>query len=165
MHVLPMLLASLLLTPNAAASASALHARVRPLSGIVRSILDDAVVRSPTIDRLVRDLQQLDTIVYVDVAFGLDQSHGTTSILTVSGTTRLLRVLINARLDPIRRFEILGHELFHALEIARDPTVRDAASFRAFYTRHGYSVSTTSFETDAARAVEARVRTDLSRRR
>jgi hypothetical protein len=74
----------------------------------------------------------------------------------------MLRVVISARLDPIRRFEILGHELSHALEIARAPWVRDAATFRTFYERIGYAISETSFETAAARDVERQVRAELS---
>ena len=79
-----------------------------------------------------------------------------------SAPTRFLRVTIGAQLDPRRRLEVLGHELSHALEIAREPWVRDRATFRALYERIGFPVSETSFETHQARAVERQVRADLS---
>jgi hypothetical protein len=162
--VLPIIVAALLLAPDPAVTASVPNMHVRPTSDIVRSILDEARRRSPTIQQLMVDLQELDTIVFVDLGLNPLADHGTTSIMTVAGSWRMLRVVINARLDSGRRIEILGHELFHALEIARAPSVRDGASFKAFYERIGYAISPTSFETDGAREVELRVRADMAAR-
>jgi hypothetical protein len=159
--MLPIVLASLLLAPKPAIAASVLHARVRPLSDIARTIVDDAARRSPTIAQLVFDLQQLDAIVYVEVGWD-GRKRGATTIMPTASGVRMVRVLIAARLDPARRMEVLGHELAHALELARAPWVRDAVSFRALYQQIGFAISETDFETTAAREVERRVRGELA---
>lgn len=159
--MLSIVLASLLLAPKPAIGASVLHARVRPLSDVARAIVDEAVRRSPTVAQLVFDLQQLDTIVYVELGWVTDD-RGTTTIMPSGSSVRMLRVVLGARLDPARRLEVLGHELAHALELARAPWVRDSETFRAFYERIGFAVSSTAFETPRARDVELKVRAELS---
>ena len=162
--MLSILLACLLLAPGPSTVASVRSARVRPVSQIARAIVNDALRRSPTIQQLVTDLQRHDTIVYVELGYEQHGDHGATSIMAVTDQVRMLRVVINGRIDPARRIEVLGHELAHALEIARAPDVRDGPSFRALYEGIGYAVSASAFETDGARAVELRVRADLARR-
>ena len=158
--MLTLVLASLLLAPRPAVGTSVLTARVRPLSDIARAIVNEGTRRSPTIAQLLFDLQQLDAIVYVQLGW-TSGDHSATSIVPTGGRTRMLRIVISARLDPARRLEVLGHELAHALELSRATWVRDAESFRAFYQRIGFAVSKTAFETSAARDVERRVRAEL----
>jgi hypothetical protein len=136
---------------------------VRPVSNIARSILDEAARRSPTVSALIRQLRQYDIIVYVDLDLNMTRDRGTTRILTATGNWRILRVALSNTLDPATRIEVLGHELCHALEIARAPEVRDAATFKTFYERVGFGVGPASFETSEARDMEARVRRDLSK--
>ena len=159
--VLSLLIATLMIVPLPPASAM-LAPRVRPLSNISRAIVDEAVRRSPTIKRLITDLQQLDVLVFVEINLGPMMDRGTTSVLTSAGGFRMLRIVINAALDPARRIEVLGHELQHALEIAQDRQVVDDPSLRDLYLRIGYAMGSRSFETDAARQVELDVRRDLS---
>lgn len=162
--MLSLLIASLWLVPAPPAPLSTLTARVRPLSNITRAILNEAQRRSPTIQHLVAELQNFDTIVYIELGFETMGDHGITSMLTSAGPLRMVRVVLSAKLDPPRRIEVLGHELYHALEIARAGEVRDAGTFRALYERIGYAMSPTSFETDGARAAEQQVHAELSAR-
>jgi hypothetical protein len=134
--------------------------RVRPLSGPARFVLDEALHRSPTIARLVQELHQYDVFVYVELDLPPD-ARGATGLMSVARGARFLRIRIHPRLDPRQLIEVLGHELHHALEIARAAEVVDDKSFRAFYDRVGYQTGT-GFETDEARRVEEEIRRDLS---
>jgi hypothetical protein len=162
--MLSLVLACLLLAPGPSSIASVRTARVRPISNIARAILNEALRRSPTIQQLVTDLQHHDAIVYVELGYDETGDSGATSVIAATDHMRLLRIVINGRIDPVRRIEVLGHELAHALEIARAPEVRDAPSFRALFEAIGYPVSGNAFETDGARAIERLVRADLTRR-
>jgi hypothetical protein len=159
--VLPLLLALLCVVPPATPLPSL--TRVRPISDTSRSILNGAMKRSPTVVRLVSELQQLDVIVYIELGLEPMATVGMTSILTTAGATRMLRVVVSARLDPRRRMEVLGHELQHALEIASANGVTNDATLHALYRRIGYPISNTSYETDGARVVESQVRRELTR--
>jgi hypothetical protein len=135
--------------------------RVRPLSGPARFVVDEGLLRSPTIARLVAELHQYDVFVYIE----MDEpagARGSTSIMSVAPGARFLRVRIFRNLDPRQQIEVLGHELHHALEIARAANVVDDKSFRAYFDRIGYQTGT-GFETDAARRVEEDIRRELSR--
>ena len=159
--MLSLLLTSLLVVPPTTTVLSV--TRVRPVTDTSRSILYGAIQRSPTIARLVSELQQLDVIVYIELGLEPMATVGTTSVLTKAGTTRMLRIVVSARLDPRRRIEVLGHELQHALEIARAEDVVSDATMHALYRRIGYAITAKSYETDKARAVESQVRRELAR--
>jgi len=153
-------LASLLVVPVAPASVVAIS-RVRPISDGSRSLVKDAVQRSQTVQRLMDELQARDIIVYVDLTLDLLSDRGKTSVVTAQSTVRILRVLINARLDPRQRIEVLGHELQHAVEIAREDGVGTDDTMRELFLRIGYSTGPKAFETIAAQNVEAQVKRDL----
>jgi hypothetical protein len=59
----------------------------------------------------------------------------------------------------------LGHELFHAIEIAEESSVVNAETLAAFYTRIGVKTGDTgglrTFETEAAAAAGLRARRQL----
>ena len=160
--MLPLLIASLMITMPPVATSAVTAMRMRPLSDISRSVVKEALRRSPTIKRLLGELQQLDVLVFFDINSAPVADVGTTSVMAAAGGFRMVRVLINANLDPRRRIEVLGHELQHVLEIAQARSVVDDASLRSLYSRIGYQVGLRSFETDQARQVELQVRRELS---
>ena len=80
-------------------------------------------------------------------------------LVSATAKARYVRVDIDVRLAPARRAEVLAHELYHALEIAAAPEVRDEAGMRALFTRIGWQDGD-RFETAAAQAVERWVRGD-----
>lgn len=135
--------------------------RVRALSSVARFVIDEATKKSPTIVSLIAQLQRHEIIVYVDLE-PLTSARGATSILSVNPGGRMLRVLVDVGLDPRQQIEVLGHELHHALEIARAETVVDQSSFVAHFKRIGYPTGRASYETDEAKRIEAAVRRDLS---
>jgi hypothetical protein len=160
--LLPLLIASLMITMPPVATSAITAMRMRPLSTISRSVVNEAVRRSPTIQRLLAELQRLDVLVFFDLNPAPVTDLGTTSVMAAAGGFRMVRVLINANLDPRRRIEVLGHELQHVFEIAQERSVVDDASLRSLYSRIGYQVGLKSFETDQARQVELQVRRELA---
>jgi len=161
--MIALLLASVLALAETPAPVVAVT-RMRPLSNIAQSIVDEAARRSPTVASLIQQLAQYNVIVYVELRFTPMAERGSTSILSAPGDWRILRVSLSDRLDPPGRILTLGHELHHALEIAREQQVRDDASFRELFGRIGFTRGQSAYETDAALDVERRIRTDLTRK-
>jgi len=161
--MIALLLASVLALAETPAPVVAVT-RMRPLSNIAQSIVDEAARRSPTIASLIQQLSQFNVIVYVELRFTPMSERGATSILSAPGEWRMLRVALSDRLDPPGRILTLGHELHHALEIAREFHVRDEASFRALFKRIGFSRGEGAYETDAALDIERQIRLDLTRK-
>jgi len=158
--VIAFFLSSLLVAPIAPATVMNVS-RVRPLSDGSRAVVKDAMRRSPTIKHLIDELQARDIIVYVDLSMDMLRDRGATSVVTAQSTVRILRVLINGRLDPRQRIEVLGHELQHALEIAREEGVGSDDTMRDLFLRIGYSTGPKAFETNAAQDIESQVKRDL----
>src|SRR4029453_14796893 len=103
-----------------------------------RYVLGEGVRRSATVAELVAELQRHDVIVYVELDLLKDRARGATTLFTAPPLSRMLRVVISWRLGPRERIEVLGHELHHALEIARAAEIVDGPTFRRFYRRAGY---------------------------
>jgi hypothetical protein len=136
--------------------------RLRPLSGVARFVVDEALRRSPTIGRLVDELHKHDVLIYLELD-AVPGARGSTAMFAASGPVRILRIVIHRRLDPREQIEVLGHELQHAIEIARDDDVVDEASFRELFERIGYATGARTFETIEARKVEFDIRRELMR--
>jgi hypothetical protein len=114
----------------------------------------------------MEQLQTLDVTVYVRVQLrmpsGLD---GRTALLSVQRSHRYLVIELAASRNPLAQMSTLGHELFHALEIATEHSIVDGPSLAAHYTKIGEDLGEINgkrtFETQAAAAVGARVRAEL----
>ena len=141
--------------------------RLRPLSPILDQALVNGYRHSPTIRRLVAELDSSNVIVHLVARSSAGGPAGSLSLVTYAGGTRFLRVSIDLGLSPNARTAILGHELQHAVEVARTGSVVDQDSFAALFRRIGHEggslMRRASFETDAAREVEARVLSELRR--
>jgi hypothetical protein len=137
---------------------------VRAASQQARAMLDHAAAGSATVRSLMADLARTDLIVVVEVQADPPVYHGRTVLAAATEVGRFVRVSIDLMLPARRRVEVLAHELWHALEIAAAPEVRDAAGMRALFSRIGWRVGQV-FETQAAIDVEWRVRADHARGR
>jgi hypothetical protein len=151
------LLASTLVVPEPPKKTSPYG--VRPATPMAQTIIDDASDRSPTIRALLDDLSKSDVIVHVGLRYDRPSRQGSTSLVTATPVARYVRIDILARLAPPRRAEVLAHELYHALEIAKAPDVRDDAGMRELFDRIGWRAGK-HYETSAALAVEHWVRDD-----
>jgi hypothetical protein len=113
-------------------------------------MIEDVTRRSPTLRRLVADLQESDLIVYVDVSPHLpDADRGGLQFVCTRGIHRYLRVSVRPRLGPREFLATVAHELQHALEVAAHRDVVDGPSMAALYDRIGRR-SPNGFETEAA---------------
>jgi hypothetical protein len=138
---------------------------VRPEKGL-RSLVDDATRRSPSIRALIDQLEALDVTVYIRVrAFDQIDLDGRVAMLATRTSHRYLVIELACGRPGLLQMATLGHELFHATEIASEPSVVDARSLAAFYARIGIQTGNwagrQTFETAAAAAAGERTRQEL----
>jgi hypothetical protein len=159
-------IAALVVVRPAEAQAVALDApHVRPEQEL-RAVVDEASRDSPSIRGLIDRLEELDVTVYIRVrAFAQTQLEGRVALLASRGRHRYLVIELACGRPRITQMSALGHELFHAVEIADEPTIVDTRSLAAFYERIGRRTAEgggrQSFETDAAADAGQRARREL----
>jgi hypothetical protein len=143
-------------------------AHVRCLDPAARELLDMAIERSLAIRSFVERLERSDVVVYLQLP-GSSEAADSVSHLTfvsfVAGTRYLLVQIDPWRTVPVGRIAMLGHELYHAIEIAQEPSVCDTRTLRALYRRIGHEYGHGRFETEPARMAGHRVRAELDRPR
>ena len=140
---------------------SAIDPRVRPLDHSAQATVERAMQRSPLVRRMARELDQTDVIVHCEMSRDLPAGiGGTTRFVASRGGYRYLRISISSQLPPDARVAMLGHELQHALEIARS-AAHDVETLRAMWQQHGYLVNGRFHESEAALRVERAVRKEL----
>jgi len=136
---------------------------LRPVDHAAAVTIGRAIERSRLVRDMVHELERTDLIVHVEMSRDLPGGlGGTTRLVTARGGHRYLRISIATALPPEARVAILGHELHHALEIARSQA-HDSDTLRQFWLHKGYRTNDRFFETDAARGVERAIRQELRR--
>jgi hypothetical protein len=138
---------------------------VRPDAG-VRDLVEDATRRSPAIRELRDQLETLDVTVYIRTrAFTVAELEGRVAPLSSNGAHRYLVIELACARSELSQMTALGHELHHAVEIAREPSIVDARTLAAYYARVGIQIGDSdgkrTFETTAAAAAGTRVRRDV----
>ena len=145
------LLAIVTVTSASGQAHAAEIARVRLLDRGVERLYEDALDRSPTLRRLVRTLEQSDVIVYVELRPWLPRSlPAGLTFAGAGGGFRYLRIVLNPSNTRRQMLDMLGHELQHAVEIARAPSVRSRETLAAHFAQIGRRAAD-GWETDAAR--------------
>jgi hypothetical protein len=134
--------------------------RVRTTDQYIRDLLREGYRDSPTLCRLVKEIQQSDGIVYIEQGgCGASLSHGCLMHQVVaSRSTRFLRIHVNVRDEP--RLELiarLAHELQHAREVLDVPDVRSAKAMRLLFARIGLQLSSSPWGVETLAAVQAGV--------
>jgi hypothetical protein len=154
------------LIPILAAERDGERSRLRFHNTRIAEVFRYAVKKSPAFEDLVAALEQQDRVVYVDE--GRCRQPEVSSCLQLLGTSgaKYIQIRIAPR-EPLKLVVArLAHELYHASEIGRDPSVVDAASLQALYERIGYRNKTCPdkdcWETRAAVAFEALVTRELN---
>lgn len=153
---------------DAAGDRNAAH--IRPLMPGIHRLVDLGIERSLVFRALLERLDTSDVIVYIDCrALTVDPppTNGQLSFLGRAGGRRFLSVHLMCPRSDQRQLPYLAHELQHAVEVADAPDVVDEASFLAHLEEHGYRTrlycdEQHTFETEAAREVERRVRRDMA---
>jgi len=161
--------AAMLLLLAVARPACAQHStavpHVRGTSGMQR-LIDEASRRSPAIRDWINLLQTLDVTVYVRARmFVQTDLDGRVALLSTVGRHRYLVIELACGRTDLVQMAALGHELFHAIEIAQEPSIVDKETLARFYTRVGIRTSDRrgqqTFETEAATAAGQRARRQL----
>lgn len=160
-----LLTTALAATPDAGALLSSPDRRLRSMDPRLTELLAIGLHRSPTFADLVRTLSATDVIVYLERSRDLpNMLAGRILLLPLAGQQRYLRIQVRSDLPTMDMIALIGHELQHALEIAEDPTVRDALAMLTLYQRIGHATAGMmhTFDTDAAQATGRRVRLELA---
>ena len=138
------------------------QSRVRCLDPEARRLVGAAVAASPTVARMVADLQRTDLIVGIETEPFQRKTKGEARLLGATASTRLVRIRIRIPGAQTDLMAVLGHELQHALELAAAPEVRDEATLRAFYLRIGFARMLGGYyETEAALETGRRVAAEV----
>jgi hypothetical protein len=135
---------------------------VRPLQARGARLLEEGTRRSATMRDLVDEIRRSDVVVYVD----LDPNEpgaldGSLRFRAASADVRYVRVWLQPRRCDRTLMAVLGHELQHAVEVARAADVRSAQTMMALYTAIGKSGNPGRYDTEAAREIGASVRKEL----
>jgi hypothetical protein len=146
--------------------------RVRGVDEGARQIIAAGVEASATVRELLAKLEDSDLIVMVSVSppdpwqqFSSLEFHGSTTLRCAAGGHRFVSIWLDstwlARRRLERRLALLGHELQHAVEVARATDVVDEAGMGALFARIGFELWPQRFETDDAVAVESRIEREV----
>jgi hypothetical protein len=130
-------------------------------------LVDQGLVRSPTLRALQAHLQQSQVIIYVTWGLSLPvDTVGRTRLIGAAAGWRYLSVEIADHVSRLDALAILGHELQHATEIADAVQVVDDASMAELYGRiglpRGRAQSSLTFETQDAIDAGRRVHMELA---
>jgi len=141
-------------TPVIAQDAWTRPPHVRPEPAL-RALVAEAAHRSPVIRGLLDGLEDLDVTVYVRMRlFPQTELNGRVALLSSGSSHRYVVVELACGRSVDTQMATLGHELFHATEIASEPSVVDAKTMAAYYRRIGIQTGDSdgkrTFETQAA---------------
>jgi hypothetical protein len=137
--------------------------RVRGATPAVNAMLAAGVQRSATFARLVKEIEQTDVIVYVEIIStmppGLD---GRLTFLTTAGGFRYLRIQVPTKVPKDDLIAVVGHELQHAVEVASHRNVKSSDDLAMLYRRIGIqALGVDRYDTVEARSIGRRVRAEL----
>lgn len=139
---------------------------VRPETADAQSLLDELIARSPTARALVGELDRSTVLVYLRYrVFISARLNGRIGLVRSSRPTRTLIVELPCSRLRIEQLVTLGHELQHAVEIARQPAIVSPAALAAHFSRIGIRTSgpleADTFETVDAIRVSTMVHKEL----
>jgi hypothetical protein len=117
--------------------------------------------RSPTFARLMRALEGSDLIVQVQS--DRRPSGGARLLLgPATPSDRFIRIQVDPSLGRDKLIAQIGHELFHAVEVAAAPEVRSEPALAALYRKIGYRLAGGErFDTYEAHLVESIIKREL----
>jgi hypothetical protein len=133
----------------------------------LRPLVAHAAERSPSIRELIDRIEASDVIVYVRTRmFTQSNLNGRVALLaTMPAGQRFLVIELACNRPDVVTMSTLGHELYHAVEIANEPSIVDASGLTAFYNRAGEktgdALGHVTFETRGAEQTGVRVRREL----
>jgi hypothetical protein len=138
--------------------------RVRPHDTRSAALLLDGLQRSDTLRALVARIEDSDVIVYLQMDSSLNGLAGKLTWVTATPYVRYVRISVSPSIARHAAIAALAHELYHAVEVASEPSIIDAQSLEAFYKQHGISMRAhrNGWDTEAAREAGDDVRNELA---
>jgi hypothetical protein len=143
-------------------------ARVRAGDGRTAAILRDGLSRSATMRDLVGELEQSDVIVYLEIQWNLRRGlAGNLAWVAATESSRYVRISLSPDLTTDAMVATLGHELQHAVEIAREPSIVSSDTMASYYARNGLDAAShwNGWDTLAARQAGDEVRRELGQQK
>jgi hypothetical protein len=153
---------AVILAANAQGQESVQASPPRVRAGDVKAaaLLRDGQARSATFRALIETIEQSDLIVYVQTR--PLRLPGQLQLVGATPGCRHVRVMIRTPGLDTDMIGWLGHELWHAVELARAPGVRNQESLLRYYQRIGSGGRHTSTaETGDAQAVGTKVLSEV----
>ena len=153
--------------PEQSAAQAGPHLRV--LDTVLKAVLDRGLAQSPTLQKLVAEIEATRILVFAECAVRLPSGiGGRMNFVASANDFRFVRIAVDCTLTDRWQAKLLAHELQHALEIGRNPDVVDVEAMESLYEEIGYPTSRDPairhFETDAALAVQRAVERELEGR-
>ena len=140
------------------------ESRIRCLDREARQIVERAVASSPTVARMVAELEKSDLIVGIQLCPLPKTLLGETRIVMATPDVRYVRIRIKSPNAGDTLIAVLGHELQHAVELAAARDVRSAEAQADLYRRIGYERHSGGyFETQAALDAGRTVAAEITR--
>jgi hypothetical protein len=126
------------------ASATPSPSRVRAGNASAAALLRGGMARSATFRAIVETIEHSDLIVYVETR--AIRLPGQLQLVAATPGCRHIRISVRAPGLDTEMVAWLGHELWHAVELAGAPDVRDQTSLLRFYNQmgNGGSLETTA---------------------
>ena len=140
--------------------------RLRPVDPWAIESFERALDRSALMRELVGRLESSDLVIHIDTVTVLPATvGGMTRFVTSAGGTRYVRISLLRGLEATDRAAVLGHELYHACELA-DSTAHDLPAVRRLWEGLGERINRREemFETRAALLAGQRVWVELRSR-
>ena len=105
----------------------------------IEQLIADGLDGSSTFRTVVDRLNRSDVVVYVRCQHEMaSREDGYLKFVSSVGGFRYLQAHIRYNTSRVRQISLIGHELFHAVEVADAPAVIDVASFERQYARIGF---------------------------
>ena len=142
--------------------------RVRTSSPTISALIQQAAARSTMFHGVIAEIGNTDGIVYVEPG---KCPHGVRACLlmemAISGSNRLLYVLVDTKRADTELMAAIAHELRHAVEVLSNRSLKTGTAMYFFYRLTGTSLGRGAFETTAAvetgQAVRKQLRSSPSR--
>jgi hypothetical protein len=129
--------------------------RVRADDPTLARLISQAAEQSSTFRHELDLLGRTNGIVYVSKGRCGHSVHACLiSTVDLAGPFRLLRVLVDLTGSEVETIGSIGHELWHAIEVLREPSVTTNAAMVFFFRQFGNGIR---FETAAAKKAGADV--------
>jgi hypothetical protein len=157
---------ALAVVPGAAAAGPAsADPRLRPAEVSASALVADALSRSAIVRDLADGLRGTDVVAYVRVGPCVEgERDSSIHFVGRSKYDRFMVIKINETLSPDRQIALVGHELQHAVDMAKASWITDSARMQQYFVVTGWKLGypENGFETLSALHTERKIGQELA---